>query len=149
MVLLGMARDSRLSCKNSTGMRPKPTEIKFGVDHREWRTDKSFDPAARLTSVAIGYNLAQTVGGLAPMIATLLNDDVSRQAPSYVLTGLATISLTGLWVVAPQPQNARFTPAATTEMAATQSNNNLVQNGKEERDTQDSDHYDDDENELL
>eukprot|EP00977_Amphora_coffeiformis_P007452 scaffold1619_cov161-Amphora_coffeaeformis.AAC.12 len=83
----------------------------WGAPMCAWLVE-SFDPAARLTSVAIGYNVAQaTAGGLAPMIATVLNDDVSRQAPGYILTGLATISLTGLWVVAPPPENARFTPA--------------------------------------
>lgn len=120
----------------------------WGAPMCAWLVE-SFDPAARLTSVAIGYNIAQaTAGGLAPMVATVLTDDVSRQAPGYILTGLATIALTGLWVVAPPQENAHFTPAATTEMVATHSDKNdgTAQDAGDERVKEDDD---DDDNELL
>lgn len=63
---------------------------------------ESFEPEARLTSVSIGYNLAQAfVGGMSPFIATLLMDEFGKGAPGILLTTLATVSLLGLWVVAP------------------------------------------------
>ena len=122
----------------------------WGAPMCAWLVE-SFDPAARLTSVAIGYNVAQaTAGGLAPMIATVLNDDVSRQAPGYILTGLAAISLTGLWVVAQPPENAQFTQAATMEMTASHKENSLAQGTKDERDTEEGEDDDnDDDIELL
>ena len=110
----------------------------WGAPMCAWLVE-SFDPSARLTSVAIGYNVAQALaGGLAPVVATLLTDDVSRQAPGYIVTVLAAIALTGLWVVAPSPEKAIFIPAATTEMVETQ---------KEEEGEEDDDNGD--ENELL
>ena len=114
----------------------------WGAPMCAWLVE-SFDPAARLTSVAIGYNIAQaTAGGLAPVVATVLTDDVSRQAPGYILTLLACVSLTGLWVVAPPPHKARFAPAATMEMVPTVTRA-TISNDKE-RETED-----DDDNELL
>ena len=63
---------------------------------------ESFEPEARLTSVSIGYNLAQAfVGGMSPFIATLLMDEFGKGAPGILLTTLATVSLLGLWIVAP------------------------------------------------
>lgn len=63
---------------------------------------ESFEPQARLTSVSIGYNLAQAfAGGMSPFIATLLMDQFGKGAPGLLLTTLATVSMIGLWVVAP------------------------------------------------
>ena len=63
---------------------------------------EGFPPAARLTSVGIGYNIAQaTAGGFAPALATMLVDKYGEHAPGFVLTGLAVLSLTGL-LVAPK-----------------------------------------------
>ena len=91
----------------------------WGAPMCAWLVE-AFEPAARLTSVAIGYNVAQaTAGGLAPMVATVLTDDVSRQAPGYILTFLAVIALTGLHIVAPPPHKARFALTATVEMVGT------------------------------
>lgn len=62
---------------------------------------EGFDPSIRLTSVGIGYNLAHAIaGGSAPVLATLLVEDVSKAAPGWILTVVACISLTGLRVVA-------------------------------------------------
>jgi MHS family proline/betaine transporter-like MFS transporter len=127
----------------------------WGAPMCAWLVE-SFDPAARLTSVAIGYNIAQaTAGGLAPVVATVLADDVSRQAPGYILTVLAMIALLGLWVVAPSPQSALFTPAATTELVmVTGDQNDLERKGdneltKEVEDDDDDDEEDSYDNELL
>ena len=118
----------------------------WGAPMCAWLVE-SFDPAARLTSVAIGYNVAQALaGGLAPVVATVLTDDVSRQAPGFILTFLALIALTGLWIVAPPPEKAQFTPAATVEMVATQPT--AMQSGSDQR-TEDDEDDDDDDNELL
>ena len=64
---------------------------------------ESFEPAARLTSVSIGYNIAQALGGgIAPAIATELVDKVGSTSPGYYLTIIATIALVGLCCVAPR-----------------------------------------------
>ena len=113
----------------------------WGAPMCAWLVE-SFEPAARLTSVAIGYNVAQALaGGLAPLVATVLADDVSRQAPGYILTVLAAIALSGLWIVAPPKSSAQFTPAATTEMVETH-----AAVGKQDRETEEEG---DDDNELL
>lgn len=113
----------------------------WGAPMCAWLVE-SFDPAARLTSVAIGYNIAQaTAGGMAPVVATVLTKDVSRQAPGYILTVLSVIALTGLWVVAPRDA-ALFTPAATVEMVPTHHGNGVYEeeNGeKEDVDVDDDD----------
>ena len=61
------------------------------------------EPAARLTSVSIGYNIAQACGGgLAPAIATELVDSYGSQSPGYYITTIASISLIGLLCIAPK-----------------------------------------------
>jgi MHS family proline/betaine transporter-like MFS transporter len=63
---------------------------------------ESFDPASRLTSVAIGYNIAQAlVGGATPALATLSVDNLGPYSPGLLLTVFAIISLIGLRCVAP------------------------------------------------
>lgn len=63
---------------------------------------EAFDPASRLTSVAIGYNIAQAlVGGSTPAMATLLVDTLGTNSPGILLTGLSIVSLIGLRCVAP------------------------------------------------
>lgn len=75
----------------------------WGAPMCAWLVE-SFDPAARLTSVAIGYNLAQaSVGGITPALATYMVDAAGPNSPGWILTFLALISLTGLWFVAPPP----------------------------------------------
>ena len=62
---------------------------------------ESFPPDARLTSVAIGYNVAQSImGGATPAIATVMAD-VWYASPGFLLTVIALCSLFGLHCVAP------------------------------------------------
>lgn len=64
---------------------------------------ESFEPEARLTSVAVGYNLAHAiVGGSTPAIATYLVDAVGPTSPGWIYTTVATVAMIGLWVVAPK-----------------------------------------------
>ena len=64
---------------------------------------ESFEPAARLTSVAVGYNLAHAlVGGSTPAIATYLVDAAGPTSPGWVFTTVAVVAMTGLWIVAPK-----------------------------------------------
>lgn len=73
----------------------------WGAPMCAWLVE-AFEPEARLTSVAIGYNLAQaTVGGLTPSVATIMVDSVGVNSPGWILTVLSILSLTGLWIVAP------------------------------------------------
>ena len=63
---------------------------------------EGFEPEARLTSVAIGYNIAQaTVGGFSPTLATFLAKDYGPNAPGLIFPVVAFISVLGLRVVAP------------------------------------------------
>ena len=60
---------------------------------------ESFPPAMRLTSVALGYNIAQClVGGLSPAIATFLVDHVSLPSPGFMLTIIAFLAVFGLCI---------------------------------------------------
>ena len=58
---------------------------------------ESFPPAIRLTSVAVGYNIAQAiVGGSSPALATYLVDTYALVAPGYMVSVIAIFSLSGL-----------------------------------------------------
>mmetsp|Transcript_14836 Transcript_14836/g.19482 ORF Transcript_14836/g.19482 Transcript_14836/m.19482 type:complete len:358 (-) Transcript_14836:186-1259(-) len=60
---------------------------------------ESFPPTARLTSVAIGYNLAQALfGGCIPALATFMVERFGQNSPGYLLTVLSALSLIGLLV---------------------------------------------------
>ena len=73
----------------------------WGAPMCAWLVE-SFEPASRLTSVAIGYNLAHaTAGGLTPSLATVMVDSYGKNSPGFILTGLAASSLIGLLFVAP------------------------------------------------
>lgn len=73
----------------------------WGAPMCAWLVE-SFDPEARLTSVSVGYNIAQAfAGGLSPFVATYLTDKVGPEAPGVLLAVLAILSLVGLWCVAP------------------------------------------------
>jgi MFS transporter, MHS family, proline/betaine transporter len=75
----------------------------WGAPMCAWLVE-SFAPDARLTSVSIGYNIAQAIaGGSTPFLATVLADNVGPGAPGFVLTALAVISIFGLLYVAPPP----------------------------------------------
>jgi len=57
----------------------------------------------RLTSVAVGYNLAQAiVGGSAPALATYLVDTYGLHAPGFMVSVIAGFSVLGL-CIGPNP----------------------------------------------
>lgn len=67
---------------------------------------EAFEPNARLTSVAVGYNIAQALaGGITPFLATLISNDLGQKWPGWIITVVATISLVGLLFVAPKKQS--------------------------------------------
>ncbi|CAB9498044.1 Glycine betaine/proline/ectoine/pipecolic acid transporter OusA [Seminavis robusta] len=73
----------------------------WGAPMIAWLVE-SFEPEARLTSVAIGYNLAVAlIGGLTPALATFIVDSFGPVAPGFFYPTIAVVSLTGLWFVAP------------------------------------------------
>lgn len=75
----------------------------FGAPMCAWLVE-TFDPASRLTSVAIGYNVAQAIGGgTSPFVATLLVDKLGERSPGILLVVLGCFSLVGLWCMAPSP----------------------------------------------
>ena len=76
----------------------------FGAPMTAWLVE-SFAPDARLTSVAIGYNVANAVaGGLTPSIATIIVG-LWILSPGFLLTGISLLSLIGLICVAPPGQD--------------------------------------------
>lgn len=80
----------------------------FGAPMIAWLVE-SFEPEARLTSVAIGYNLAQaTVGGLTPALATFMVDSLGPSSPGIILSVVAFLALFGLWAVAPPPGHQKI-----------------------------------------
>lgn len=82
----------------------------WGAPMCAWLVE-SFDETARLTSVAVGYNLAHAIaGGSAPAIATYMAEDVAVWSPGCILSVLALVSLTGLVVVA-VPRDGRESEA--------------------------------------
>lgn len=89
----------------------------WGAPMCAWLVE-AFPPAARLTSVAIGYNLAQaTIGGLTPSLATIMVDTFGMHSPGLLLTALAVLSLIGLLCVAPPPP-----PLVDDELVVTTAN---------------------------
>lgn len=88
----------------------------WGAPMCAWLVE-SFEPQARLTSVSIGYNIAQAVaGGMSPFWATLLVDKVGMAAPGLLLFFLSMISLVGLWVIAPPERRVQgHSPVRRTE----------------------------------
>ena len=73
----------------------------FGAPMCAWLVE-AFEPAARLTSVAIGYNVAQAIGGgTSPFLASLLVDVVGKYSPGIMFAVLGLLSFSGLWFVAP------------------------------------------------
>lgn len=100
-----------LTIRNSSEnvLTPFFAQIGLGVSLSMWGAPmcawlvESFEPEARLTSVSIGYNIAQAIaGGFSPFLATLLVDELGTAAPGALFTTLATIGLFGLWFVAPR-----------------------------------------------
>jgi MFS family permease len=78
---------------------------------------ESFEPQARLTSVAIGYNIANMVaGGITPFLATVLVDRVGPGSPGWVVSVYAAISMAGLLCVAPPPPSTTNAVSASVEM---------------------------------
>ena len=68
---------------------------------------ESFPPAARLTSVALGYNTACAVaGGLAPAAATWLAQEHGPRGAGCLLSALAVVSLAGVHCLTPRNGNA-------------------------------------------
>jgi MHS family proline/betaine transporter-like MFS transporter len=75
----------------------------WGAPMCAWLVE-GFEPQARLTSVSIGYNVAQAVaGGSSPALATYLVDRWGPAAPGWLYAALSCLALTGLWIVAPPP----------------------------------------------
>lgn len=76
----------------------------WGAPMCAWLVE-SFHEEARLTSVAIGYNVAQAIaGGLAPSFATFFVDKIGSEFPGFIVTLVGIVALTGLWVVSPSSE---------------------------------------------
>lgn len=72
----------------------------WGAPMCAWLVE-AFEPSARVTSVSIGYNVAQALaGGMSPFIATLIVDEIGVGAPGLLLATFSFVSMCGLWCVA-------------------------------------------------
>lgn len=81
----------------------------WGAPMMAWLVE-SFPPDARLTSVAIGYNVAQAImGSTTPSIATVMAD-AWYVSPGFLLSGIALCSLFGLHCVALPTNNLQRLP---------------------------------------
>jgi MFS transporter, MHS family, proline/betaine transporter len=91
----------------------------WGAPMCAWLAE-SFDPVARLTSVAVGYNVAQAIaGGSMPFLATLVVDKMGPETPGYLLSFLAIVALMGLWIVSPSvPVNRNLVVATRSEFSS-------------------------------
>jgi len=70
----------------------------WGAPMCAWLVE-SFPPEIRLTSVAVGYNLANAIaGGTSPALATLLVDRYGKTSPGYMISFIAVFSVTGLFI---------------------------------------------------
>mmetsp|Transcript_19 Transcript_19/g.47 ORF Transcript_19/g.47 Transcript_19/m.47 type:complete len:480 (-) Transcript_19:441-1880(-) len=73
----------------------------WGAPMCAWLVE-GFPVSVRLTSVGIGYNIAQAlIGGTAPAIATLLVDKQGDRSPGFLISGIAILSVTGLCIAPP------------------------------------------------
>jgi len=105
----------------------------WGAPMCAWLVE-AFEPEARLTSVAIGYNFAHAVvGGSVPSVATVLVDAVGPESPGWILTVIAAASLTGLWWVAPPPPpaGANFAALPPSVDAAFSDDNDVIAAGRQ------------------
>lgn len=60
---------------------------------------ESFPPAIRLTSVAVGYNIAQAIGGgLSPALATYMNDSFGPNSVGFLISVISIFSVFGLCI---------------------------------------------------
>jgi hypothetical protein len=63
-----------------------------------WLVEK-FPPNIRLTSAALGYDLAHcTASAFSPLVATLLVQEVSPTAPGYIYPFFAVFSVIGMFM---------------------------------------------------
>jgi len=86
----------------------------WGAPMCAWLVE-SFPASMRLTSVAIGYNIAQAlIGGTAPAIATWLADNKGHHAPGFMVSVIALLSLMGL-CIAPPNNESEVENSAPTE----------------------------------
>lgn len=58
---------------------------------------ETFDPEVRLTSMAIGYDIAHVLGGFAPAIATTLVSLSNQFAPAIMFPIMSAMGLTGIY----------------------------------------------------
>jgi len=75
----------------------------WGAPTSAWLVE-SFPAHIRLTSVAIGYNMAQaTIGGASPALATYMVDTVGEVSPGFYISAMSLLSLIGL-IISPPPR---------------------------------------------
>jgi len=105
----------------------------WGAPMMAWLAE-SFDPSARLTSVSIGYNIAQALGGgLAPAIATYMVDQIGPRSPGYYMSLFAFTSLVGLFCVAPKKQTHLVIPGEDDYQWSARSTEHSESNSAEDR----------------
>jgi MFS transporter, MHS family, proline/betaine transporter len=88
---------------------------------------EAFEPSARLTSVAIGYNMAQAIaGGGTPFLATLMTEQLGEKWPGWILTVVAMTSLFGLHCVSPKPPSQYLNKDSAVHISAAGRENEII-----------------------
>ncbi|GMI08723.1 hypothetical protein TrVE_jg9304 [Triparma verrucosa] len=87
----------------------------FGGPMTAWMIE-SFPKEARLSSMSIGYNMAQMlVGGTCPSIATLMFDTVGEWSPGFFISGCCVLGMLGVWAM-PMSEEDRLKLSAYTSV---------------------------------
>ena len=111
---------------------------------------EAFEPDARLTSVSIGYNLAQAIaGGTTPALASKMVDAVGPGSPGWILTVLSVISLCGLLFVAPEVPAAGSTVGSSKNFQRISTDASIPTARSERAEVELTELDDDDDNGLL
>ena len=88
---------------------------------------EGFPVSVRLTSVGIGYNIAQAlIGGTAPAIATLLVDKQGDRSPGFLISGIAILSVTGLCIAPPHTNSEVVETSEQPEGSESSNSHNIA-----------------------
>lgn len=88
---------------------------------------EGFPVSVRLTSVGVGYNIAQAlIGGSAPALATILADKQGEKSPGFLISAITIISVTGLCIAPPHTNSEVDESLEQTEESESSNTHNII-----------------------
>ena len=88
----------------------------FGGPMNAWLVEK-FPPHIRLTSAALGYDLAHcTASAFSPLVATVLVQEVGATAPGYIYPFFAVLAVIGMFMSPKIQQSGGVDDASNVQM---------------------------------